>query len=81
MRLRKVYDGIHPDRPEHYQSVAAFLCRRHAALDPVTVTFSVHRQIPITPEAYVAGRRPLDADLVETETLGPVSCPLSSRAG
>ena len=75
MRLRKVYDGIHQDRPEHYASVGRFLCRRHAGLEPVTVTFSVHRQIPITPEAYVAGRRPLDADLVEMETLPPVSCP------
>jgi len=25
MRLRKVYDGIHPDRPEHYASVGRFL--------------------------------------------------------
>jgi hypothetical protein len=43
----------------------------------------VHRQIPITPEAYVAGRRPLDADLVEVETLPPVSCTrqLPSQAG
>lgn len=83
MRLRKVYDGIHPDRPEHYASVGRFLCRRHAGLEPVTVTFSVHRQIPITPEAYVAGRRPLDADLVEVETLSPVSCadPSPSRSG
>jgi hypothetical protein len=83
MRLRKVYDGIHPDRPEHYESVGRFLCRRHAGLEPVTVTFSVHRQIPITPEAYVAGRRPLDADLVEVETLPTVSCPrqLASRTG
>jgi len=49
----------------------------------VTVTFSVHRQIPITPEAYVAGRRSLDADLVEMETLPPVSCPepRPSRSG
>jgi hypothetical protein len=83
MGLRKVYDGIHPDRPEHYESVGRFLCRRHAGLEPVTVTFFVHRQIPITPEAYVAGRRPLDGDLVEVETLPPVSCPrqLLSRAG
>jgi len=85
MRIKKVYDGIHPDRPEHAQSVARFLCERHADLDPVSITFSVYRQIPITPEAYVAGRRPLDPDLLEVDTLAPVSCPPratpSSRAG
>jgi hypothetical protein len=83
MRFRKLYDGIHPDRLPQVDAIGRFLCRRHADLFPISVTFSVHRQVPITPEAYVAGRRPLDVESLEVDTLAPVLCaprpPPSSR--
>jgi hypothetical protein len=64
------------DYPDFYgDAAAASFCREHAALHPVTVTLLRVDQNRYSPEDRLAGKDPLDPDLVDVETLKTVSCP------
>ncbi|OGK99500.1 MAG: hypothetical protein A3I14_18440 [Candidatus Rokubacteria bacterium RIFCSPLOWO2_02_FULL_73_56] len=78
-RLSNVYRAIRPEHPRHVASAARYLCAKHAGLGPLSVTFHVRRQLRITPEAWVAGHRPLDEASIETQTLPPLPCAAPAR--
>jgi hypothetical protein len=51
------------------------LCRRHAALKPVAITFLTVMPGDFWPDDQLSGRRPLDPDNVWTHTLMDAACP------
>jgi hypothetical protein len=56
-------------------SLAAQLCREHASLDPISITFLEVEQKDFSPTDWLAGKRPLDPEFVDVQTLKTVRCP------
>jgi hypothetical protein len=64
------------DYPVAYADAAgASLCRRHAALHPVTVTLLRVEQKEYWPKDRLSGKQILDPEFVDVEPLKTVSCP------
>jgi hypothetical protein len=61
--------------PESYtDSVAAYLCRKHAALHPVAITMLEAEIRYFTPEDHLAGKRPTDPEFVTEKTVKRLEC-------
>ena len=74
LRVALFYRGILPVNPARAIAVARSLCRKHADLAPVAVTFTVRYQLALRPETYLAGHRPLDEPFVRSQALAPIAC-------
>ena len=74
LRVALFYRGILPGNPLRAVAVARSLCRKHADLAPVAVTFTVRYQLALRPETYLAGHRPLDEPFVRARALAPIAC-------
>lgn len=74
LRVSTFYRGILPANPPRALAVARYLCRKHAHLTPVAVTFTVRYQLALRPETYLAGHRPLDEPFVRSHALAPIAC-------
>jgi len=62
--------------PETYtDSVAVYLCRKHAALYPVAVTMLEAEVRYFTPEDQLAGKHPTDPEFVTENNVKRVECP------
>jgi hypothetical protein len=59
----------------HGDFFAALFCRKHAALDPVSVTLLAIQEQDFWPEDHLNGKHPLDPDFVAVDTLKKVACP------
>jgi len=80
-RLTTLYAALRPDAPALVASAGRYLCRRHAALAPRSVTFVLRDGRVVTPEEYLAGARPLDDGHVEERLLPEVACGPAASAG
>ena len=56
------------------QGFALHLCAAHSDLAPQSLSFLVDNQTKLSRENYVHGARPLDADRLSREIIGPISC-------
>jgi hypothetical protein len=74
LRVALFYRGILPVDPSRAIAVARSLCRKHADLSPVAVTFTVRYQLALRPETYLAGHRPMDEPFVRPRALAPIAC-------
>jgi hypothetical protein len=74
LRVALFYRGILPSNPQRAAAVGRYLCRKHADLAPVAVTFTVRYQLALRPETYLAGHRPLDEPFVRARALPPIAC-------
>ena len=64
------------DDPENYaDNAAAVLCRKHAALQPLAITFYDVQEEPFTPEDYLAGKQRMDPGFFTVRMLRGVRCP------
>jgi len=64
------------DSPDiHGDSVAAFFCRKHAALRPVSITLLEIQEGDFFPDDHLNGKHPLDSEFVTVNTLKRVTCP------
>jgi len=61
--------------PETYaDSAAAYLCRKHAALQPVAVVLLEAQASDFTPEDQLAGKRPTDPEFVTVKHVKRIKC-------
>jgi hypothetical protein len=75
--LRGWYDGV-MDYPETYADpFAVVLCRKHAALHPISINFLMLEVGDFSPEDHLAGKHPLDSEFVTETTVQQVTCPAS----
>ena len=74
LRYVSLYLSIADNRPGYVSSAAQYLCRRHAALKPRTLAFTVVHQVYIPPVSYRDGVRPLQDGFVQYEPLRWVEC-------
>ena len=64
------------DTPETYgDAVAAYLCREHALLHPVSITLLEIEQNEFSPEDQLSGKHPFDPEFFDKKTLTTVQCP------
>lgn len=64
------------DNPETYgEFVAAYLCREHASLHPVSITLLELDQNEFSPQAQLSGKHPFDPEFFDEKTLATVQCP------
>lgn len=64
------------DNPEAYSEfVAAYLCREHAPLHPVSITLLEIDQKEFSPQDQLSGKHPFDPEFLENRTLATVQCP------
>ncbi len=64
------------DSPEvHGDSIAAFFCRKHAALRPASITLLEIQEGEFWPADHLNGKHPLDSEFVTVNTLKSVKCP------
>jgi hypothetical protein len=64
------------DNPELYADRAAvLLCRQHAALRPVSITFLVYHEEAFTPEDHLNAKHPMDPEFITVNTVKSVQCP------
>jgi hypothetical protein len=72
-QFKYLYDSIMSD-PEAYVPVVALLCRQHASLKPVAVSFVQVQELDFWAEDYLKGHRPLQPDYVQVIRLTNTSC-------
>jgi hypothetical protein len=64
------------DNPEIYSDfVAAYLCRQHAPLHPVSITLLEINQKRFSPQDQLSGKHPFDPEFLDNKTLAIVQCP------
>jgi len=64
------------DDPDAYADhTAAVLCRKHAALQPLAITFYEVREEKFTREDYLSGKRPMDPGFFSVHMLRGLRCP------
>jgi hypothetical protein len=64
------------DSPElHGNFIAAFFCRKHAALRPDSITLLEIQENYFWPRDHLNGKHPLDSEFVAVNTLKRVTCP------
>ncbi len=74
-RLTTLFTEIASGTEPYPEAAAAFLCRRHADLAPIRVTFLVRSQLRFTPHDHASGASPLDDAFLEDERLPSLPCP------
>jgi hypothetical protein len=73
--FRDWYDAI-MDYPEVYADRnGALLCRKHALLRPVSITFLEYEQHDFTPADQLSGKHPMDPEFTNVNILTTVKCP------
>jgi hypothetical protein len=80
--FKYLYEGIMETPPTRSAGVAAMLCRKHAALDPVSVILFEAQEQDFSPEDRLRGQQPLDPEFVIVNPLAQVACgdhPLTPR--
>ena len=66
------------DKPELYAERAGeILCRKHASLHPVSITFVQHEHGDFSPYDWFDGKHPQDPEFTKKKTLQTVQCPAS----
>jgi hypothetical protein len=72
--FRSWFDAIMANPDAYADSAAAFLCRKHASLHPVSIIMMEAAGEDFTREDYLAGKRPTDAEFVTVGTVKRVAC-------
>ncbi len=63
------------DNPDVYSKfVAAYLCREHALLHPVSITLLEFDQKDFLPQDQISGKHPFDPEFLDKKTLATVQC-------
>jgi hypothetical protein len=78
--FKYLYEGIMEDPEGRGDAIGAYLCRKHAALRPVSVTLVEVRERDFWREDYLRGKRPLDPGFVVVNPLRRVECQTGPEA-
>ena len=72
--FKYLYEGVMEAPEIRSEPIGALLCRRHASLNPVSVSLLQVQELDFSPADYLQGHRPLDPDFVAVDTLANVKC-------
>jgi hypothetical protein len=73
--LRDRYKAVLQDPDTYAKAEAAAICREHASLRPVAVTFIEAAQNDFSPADRLQGKHPLDPEFVTVTDMKPIPCP------
>lgn len=80
-RWLRLFDRVSTGEAALQRSGTAYLCRRHADLQPRAIRFIVLHQLTPSPQLYLAGVRPTDPEALAREPGQPIACPLDPAPG
>jgi hypothetical protein len=69
------YIHVMDNSDTYSEFVAAYLCREHAALHPVSITLEEIDQKEFSPDDQLSGKHPFDPEFLDPQTLATVQCP------
>jgi hypothetical protein len=72
--FRSWYAAIIDESATYADSAAAFFCRKHAALHPVSIILLDAEMKDFTPADQLSGKNPLDPEFVTVSTVKKVAC-------
>lgn len=72
--FKYLYEGVMEAPEIRGEAIAALLCRRHASLNPVSISLLQVQELEFSPEDYLRGHRPLDPEFVTVNTLANIKC-------
>ena len=72
--FKYLYEGVIESSQTRGNAAAALLCRKHAALQPFSVTLLEVQEQDFWPEDYLRDRRPLDPEFVTVNVLKRLRC-------
>lgn len=73
--LRSWYYRIIDDPDNYADAAAAVLCRKHAALQPLAITFYEIQEEKFTREDYLSGKQRMDQGFFSVQMLRGMRCP------
>lgn len=73
--FKYLYEGVMESPETRGDHVAELLCQKHAALRPFAVTLLEIQEQDFWPEDHLLGKRPLDPEFVNVNTLRRIQCP------
>jgi len=72
--FKYLYEGIMEDPEAYGDRITSLLCRKHASLNPTSVSMSQIQELDFRPEDYLQGHHPLDPDFVNVVTFADAAC-------
>lgn len=69
------YIHVMDDADTYSEFVAAYLCREHASLHPISITLLEIDQRDFSPQDQLSGKHPFDHEFLDQKTLATVQCP------
>jgi hypothetical protein len=72
--FKYLYEGVMEIPEVRSEPFAALLCRKHAALDPVSISFLQVQELDFSPQDYLQGHRRFDPEFISVNTLATVKC-------
>jgi hypothetical protein len=78
--FKYMYEGVMQEPEERGDAFGAMLCRRHAAIRPVSVTIVEIQEKDFWREHVLRGKHPMDPEYTEANPLKRVECDVSSGA-
>ena len=72
--FKYLYEGVMEAPEIRGDAITALLCRRHASLNPVSISLLQVQELEFSPEDYLQGRRPLDPEFITVNTLTNIKC-------
>lgn len=68
------YEGLMEAPTIRGERMVTLLCKKHAALNPVSVALLQTQELDFSPDDYLKGARPLDPEFVSISTLAHIKC-------
>jgi hypothetical protein len=72
--MKYFYEGVMEAPDIRGAAIVASLCRKHASLNPASITLLQVQELDFSHEAYLQGYRPLDPEFVTVNTLANIKC-------
>jgi hypothetical protein len=72
--FKYLYEGVMEAPEVRGNAITALLCRKHASLNPVSISLLQVQELEFSPEDYRQGHRPLDPEFVTVNTLANIKC-------
>jgi hypothetical protein len=72
--LKYFYEGVTEAPEVRGNAIVSLLCRKHASLNPVSISLLQVQEMEFSVDDFLQGHRPLDPEFVTVNTLANIKC-------
>ncbi len=72
--FKYLYEGVMEIPDIRAATIGALLCRKHASLHPIAISFLQVQELDFSPDDYLQGHRPLEPQFISVAPLAKVKC-------